>query len=147
MKQIITRSTNETENIGREFAAGLKEGDVVAFYGDLGMGKTAFIRGMAAGLDVTDHVSSPTFALVHEYRGRLPLYHFDMYRVTSWEDLYSTGFFDYLEAGGVCAVEWSENIEQALPEQTIRIEIERGENDDDRIININWGDGNEDSRD
>lgn len=147
MQQIITRSTSETEEAGRNFAAGLKEGDVVALYGDLGMGKTAFIRGMAAGLEVTDHVSSPTFALVHEYRGRISLYHFDMYRVTSWEDLYSTGFFDYLEAGGICAVEWSENIEQALPEQTIRIEIERGENDDDRIIKINWSDGNEDSRD
>lgn len=147
MKNITTHSTAETEKAGREFAANLKEGDVVAFYGGLGMGKTAFIRGVAQGLCVTDHVSSPTFALVHEYRGRLPLYHFDMYRVTSWEDLYSTGFFDYLEAGGICAVEWSENIEQALPEHTIRIEIERGKSDDDRIININWGDGNENSRD
>lgn len=147
MKQIATHSAAETEKAGREFASNLKEGDIVAFYGGLGMGKTAFIRGMAQGLCVTDHVSSPTFALVHEYRGKVPLYHFDMYRVTSWEDLDSTGFFDYLEEGGICAVEWSENIEQALPEHTIRIQIEQGENDDDRIINIDWGDGNEDSRD
>ncbi len=87
MRQITTENVTETEEAGRKFAASLKAGDVIAFYGGLGMGKTAFIRGIAAGLEVTDHVSSPTFALVHEYRGRLPLFHFDMYRVTSWDDL------------------------------------------------------------
>ena len=141
MQRIITHSAAETEEVGQKLAGQLCAGDVVAFFGDLGMGKTAFIRGIARGLDVTDPVSSPTFALVHEYRGRLPLYHFDMYRVSSWDDLDSTGFFDYLEAGGVCAVEWSENIEEALPENTVRIGISRGgadegEDDDTRVITI-----------
>ncbi len=129
MKQIVTRSVSETEQAGRELAKTLHAGSVVALTGGLGMGKTAFIRGLAEGLGVTDPVSSPTFALVHEYRGRLPLYHFDMYRVSTWADLDSTGFFDYLEIGGVCAVEWSENIEQALPEDAVRVDISRMESD------------------
>lgn len=151
LQRFITHSAAETEKIGEDFAARLNAGDVVAFFGGLGMGKTAFIRGMARGLGVTDHVSSPTFALVHEYRGKLPLYHFDMYRVSSWDDLYSTGFFDYLEAGGVCAIEWSENIEEALPENTVRIEISRyngdGGSDDMRVITIKGKCSDEDTRD
>lgn len=151
MQRIITHSAAETEEVGKKLAGQLAAGDVIAFFGGLGMGKTAFIRGIARGLDVIDHVSSPTFALVHEYRGKLPLYHFDMYRVSSWDDLDSTGFFDYLEAGGVCAVEWSENIEEALPENTVRIEISRGgadegENDDTRIITIKGRCSDEDTR-
>lgn len=140
MQEFISHSVKETEKIGSDLAKKLKAGDVIAFFGGLGMGKTAFIRGIAKGLDISDHVSSPTFALVHEYRGKLPLYHFDMYRVNTWDDLYSTGFFDYLETGGICAVEWSENIEEALPEGTIKIEISRkseSEKDNDtRIITI-----------
>jgi tRNA threonylcarbamoyladenosine biosynthesis protein TsaE len=136
----------ETEEAGRKFAANLTVGDVLAFYGGLGMGKTAFIRGIAAGLDVTDHVSSPTFALVHEYRGKIPLFHFDMYRVTSWDDLDSTGFFDYLDASGICAIEWSENIEQALPENTVRVEITRGDDDETRLITIKGKCSDEDTR-
>lgn len=137
----ITHSPAETEDFACAFAAGLRPGDVVAFYGDLGMGKTVFIRGLARGLSVTDPVSSPTFALVHEYRGPVPLYHFDMYRVSGWDDLQSTGFFDYLDADGVCAVEWSENIEQALPDRTIRVEIGRGGDDDTRTITIRRPEG------
>jgi tRNA threonylcarbamoyladenosine biosynthesis protein TsaE len=151
LRRIITHSVTETEEVGRRLASRLDAGDVVAFFGGLGMGKTAFIRGMAQGLEVTDHVSSPTFALVHEYRGRLPLYHFDMYRVSSWEDLYSTGFFEYLEAGGICAVEWSENIEEALPENAVRVGISGGgtdesENDDTRVITIKGKCSNENTR-
>ena len=90
------------------------------------MGKTCFTRGLAAGLGYKGEVTSPTFALINEYLGgRLPLYHFDMYRVSGWEDLYSTGFFDYLEQGGVIAAEWSENIENALPENTITVTFDR----------------------
>lgn len=139
MRQITTCSAEETVSAGKAFGARLKVGDVVAFFGGLGMGKTAFISGLAQGLAVTDPVSSPTFAIVHEYRGRLPLYHFDMYRVSSWDDLDTTGFFDYLEAGGVCAVEWSENIEEALPPDAIRVTIARGDGDDTRIITIEQG--------
>ena len=125
MQSFVTNSVEETEALGAKFASQLKQGGVVALYGDLGMGKTAFVRGMAAGLGLKAEVSSPTFALVHEYGGKPPLVHFDMYRVSGWDDLYSTGFFDYLDAGAVLAVEWSENIEAALPEQTIRVRFTR----------------------
>jgi len=135
-----TRSPRETEEVGAAFAKELSSGAVVALYGDLGMGKTAFVRGMARGLGLDAQVSSPTFALVNEYGGDPPLVHFDMYRVSGWEDLYSTGFFDYIDAGCILAVEWSERIEGALPPDAIkvrisatgeasrRIEIEGGEN-------------------
>lgn len=136
MDKIITQSTSETEAYGKQFASRLVRGDVVAFFGDLGMGKTAFIRGIAAGMGITDAVSSPTFAIVHEYNGKIPLYHFDMYRVSGWDDLESTGFFDYLDADGVCAVEWSENVEGALPQRAYIVEIARGKTDNERIITI-----------
>ena len=119
---------------------------VIAFFGGLGMGKTAFTRGLAKGLGITADVSSPTFALVNEYRGRVNLYHFDMYRVETWDDLYSTGFFDYLDNGSVLAIEWSENIENALPEdKLIKIEIFKGESDDERIIRMSGESVYEDS--
>ena len=101
-------------------------------FGGLGMGKTAFTRGIAAGLGVMDRVSSPTFALVHDYAGRLTVHHFDMYRVNGWDDLYSTGFFDYLDTGDVLVIEWSENIESALPPDAIRVTISRGEEEQER---------------
>ena len=122
--QIVTNSAAETEAAGAALAARLKPGCVVALYGGLGMGKTAFVRGLAAGLDNHAEVSSPTFALVHDYGGQPPLIHFDMYRIGSWEDLYTTGFFDYLEAGGILAVEWSENVADALTD-AISITIEK----------------------
>ena len=122
--QVITNSPIETEKFAFNFAKKLHEGDVLAFSGDLGAGKTCFVRGLARGLEFTGEVSSPTFAIINEYLGgRLPLYHFDMYRITDWDDLYSTGYFEYMESGGVLAVEWSENIEAALPENVIRIDI------------------------
>ncbi|HZJ77620.1 MAG TPA: tRNA (adenosine(37)-N6)-threonylcarbamoyltransferase complex ATPase subunit type 1 TsaE [Clostridia bacterium] len=126
----------QTEKIGAEFAAALSGGDVVAFFGGLGMGKTAFVRGIAIGMGINAHVSSPTFALVHDYGGSPTFYHFDMYRVNSWDSLYSTGFFDYLNNKNILAVEWSENIENALPDKHYRVEIKRGESEDDRIIKI-----------
>lgn len=135
MNRFITNSAEETERLGERIASKLKGTDVIALFGGLGMGKTAFTRGLAHGLGADDVVSSPTFALVNEYSGRVPVYHFDMYRVTSWDDLYSTGFFDYLDTG-VLVIEWSENIEGALPENALRITISRGENDNQRIFDI-----------
>lgn len=136
MKEYCTHSPEETEKIAATLAASIKP-CVIAMTGDLGAGKTAFVRGLANGLGFTGEVSSPTFAIVHEYiGGRLPLYHFDMYRVSGWEDLYSTGFFDYLETKSVLAVEWSENIASALPDEHICVDIRRGETDCDRIITI-----------
>lgn len=134
--EIVTGSPAETEALAQRLAVKLKGGEVLALFGGLGMGKTAFTRGLARGLGVVDEVSSPTFALVHEYQGRLPIYHFDMYRVENWDDLYSTGFFDYLDTGAVLVIEWSENIESALPEYAIRISIRRGEEDNQRIFQI-----------
>ena len=127
-----------TEEYGRRLAGELKSGSVVAFFGGMGMGKTHFTRGIAEGMGITQAVSSPTFAIVNEYRGggRL-LCHFDMYRIEGFDDLYSTGFFDYLDGGAVLAIEWSENIEDsgALPEETIWIDIRRlGENSREFLI-------------
>ena len=131
-----TMSPEETEQIGEQMGQALRGTEVIAFEGGLGMGKTAFVRGLARGLGSCAEVSSPTFALVHQYGGgRAELYHFDMYRVSGWDDLYSTGFFDYLDTG-VLAIEWSENIDGALPESVIRIVITRGERDNDRTIQI-----------
>ena len=114
-----------TEEYGKQLAAELKSGTVLALFGGMGMGKTALVRGIAAGLGLAAEVSSPTFALVHDYGGQPPLVHFDMYRVTGWEDLYSTGFFDYLDAGAILVVEWSENIVSALPENAICLYLTR----------------------
>lgn len=126
MEHFISKSPDDTENIGKAFGEKINSGTVIAFKGGLGMGKTCFTRGLAKGLGSTDTVTSPTFALVNEYlSGRLPLYHFDMYRISGWEDLYSTGFFDYIDEGGVLACEWSENIESALPQNTVFVEFSR----------------------
>ena len=135
MIRITTESAEETELLGERLAARLTGTEVIALFGGLGMGKTAFTRGLARGLGVTDGVSSPTFALVNEYRGRFSVFHFDMYRVLSWDDLYSTGFFDYLDTG-VLVIEWSENIEGALPDNAVRITITRGAHDEQRIFTI-----------
>ncbi|MBQ6884141.1 MAG: tRNA (adenosine(37)-N6)-threonylcarbamoyltransferase complex ATPase subunit type 1 TsaE [Clostridia bacterium] len=122
----ISNSPATTKEIAADLAGTLQGGEVIAFYGDLGQGKTCFVTGLAEGLGFSGEVSSPTFAIINEYiGGRLNLYHFDMYRVSGWDDLYSTGYFEYMESGGVLAVEWSENIEAALPDDTIRITIKR----------------------
>ncbi len=141
-KEYFSNFPKETEQIAAEIAATLIGGEVIAFIGNLGMGKTCFTRGLAAGLGFTGEVNSPTFALVNEYvGGRLPLYHFDMYRVSGWEDLYTTGFFEYLSSGGVLAVEWSENISAALPEDTIYIEISQTD-EEGRKITVTRGEAN-----
>ena len=113
--EFITHSPAETEQVGAALAKLLQPGTVIAYRGDLGAGKTAFTRGLAKGLGCQDGVTSPTYTIVNEYlSGRLPLFHFDMYRLRSAEDLWDIGWEDYLERGGVCAVEWSENVEEAL---------------------------------
>lgn len=123
--QIRTHSPEETEAIGRKIAAKLLPGDIIAYYGDLGAGKTAFTRGLAAGLGVTEQVTSPTYTIVNEYlSGRMPLFHFDMYRLSSSDELFDIGWEDYLARGGVCAVEWSENVADALTD-AISITIEK----------------------
>ena len=121
--EVLTRSAAQTEQLAKKLAAHLTAGDVIAFYGDLGAGKTAFTRGLAAGLGVTDAVTSPTYTIVNEYlSGRLPLFHFDLYRLSSGDELFDIGWEDYLRRGGVCAVEWTENVEDAVkPTYTVTI--------------------------
>lgn len=139
MISITTHSTDETESFAASIAAQLRPGDVIACHGGMGMGKTAFARGLARGLGLTDFVSSPTFALMNEYtNGKTPLYHFDMYRITTFDELYSTGFFDYLEQGAILFIEWSENIDGALPKNRITLTIERVD-DDTRSICVEGG--------
>lgn len=122
---IETACEEETADAGAELAQALRPGDVLAFHGDLGAGKTAFIRGVARGLGIEARVSSPTFTIVNEYPGRVPLFHFDMYRLASSEELFEIGWEDYLERGGVCCVEWTENVEDAMPEDAVHVRIEK----------------------
>ena len=136
----LSNSVEETEALGAELAGRLEPGDVVAFTGDLGAGKTAFVRGLARGLGIPDRVTSPTFTIGNEYEGgRLPLFHFDMYRLGSSDELFDIGWEDYLARGGVCAVEWSENVDDALDEDAIRVDIRRGAQDDQRVISVTNG--------
>ncbi|MCI8496954.1 MAG: tRNA (adenosine(37)-N6)-threonylcarbamoyltransferase complex ATPase subunit type 1 TsaE [Clostridiales bacterium] len=132
-EEFVSHSPDDTERIGEAFAKMLSPGSVAALFGGLGMGKTAFVRGLARGLRIPGEVSSPTFALVHEYRDPVRFCHFDMYRVTGWDDLDTTGYYDYLDEGFILAVEWSENIEAALPSDAFRVEFECLSETDRRI--------------
>jgi len=124
--EYISHGEADTEALGRRLAAALTPGAVVAYRGGLGMGKTAFTRGLARGLGYEGRVTSPTFTIVNEYEGtKLPLFHFDMYRLEGAEDLFGIGWEDYLDRGGVCAVEWSERVEEALPEDAVTVTIAR----------------------
>ena len=138
--EFLTHSPDETQRVGAALAKTLRGGEVIAFLGDLGAGKTAFTRGLAEGLGVTDAVTSPTYTIVNEYlTGLLPLFHFDMYRLGSSEELFDIGWEDYLARGGVCAVEWSENVQDAL-EEPITVRIDRvPDGDDCRRITITGG--------
>ena len=140
MKEIYNSfSAEETENIAKSFAESLNLGEphFIAMYGDLGVGKTAFVRGLASVLAPSSGVKSPTYTVVNEYKGEnLPLYHFDVYRIEDEDDLYSVGFYEYLQKG-ICVVEWSENIEDSIPKNAYRVTIKRGENpENERIIII-----------
>ena len=137
--ELITNSPAETEAVGEALAKKLLPGTILAYRGDLGAGKTAFTRGLARGLGCGDPVTSPTYTIVNEYlSGRLPLFHFDMYRLKTSDDLWDIGWEDYLERGGVCAVEWSENVDDAM-ENAVYVTIEKT-GDESRRITIEGGD-------
>ena len=139
--EVYSKSFLETEALGKKFASKLKGNEVIAFYGDLGAGKTTFTRGIADFFNLKHEVSSPTFSLVNEYETpQIKIYHFDMYRINSLEDLESTGFFDYL-GKGIFIIEWSENIDIYLPDETIKIKIENNDQNS-RIIYIKGADLN-----
>ena len=138
--EILSHSEAETEAAGERLGASLSPGTVLAYRGGLGMGKTAFTRGLARGLGCTGRVTSPTFTIVNESEGRSPLFHFDMYRLPDSDALFDIGWDDYLDRGGVCAVEWSEQVDDALPEDSIYVTISRHPDHDNwRIIEIEGG--------
>ena len=138
-KVFYTNSPEETIELGRQIGSRLKGGEIIAYKGGLGAGKTTITRGIALGMGLPDNVSSPTFSIVNEYHGSgLSLYHFDMYRISGFDDLYSTGFFDYLDAGGVLVIEWSENVIEFLPKDMIKVDIKRL-GDNEREITVKRG--------
>lgn len=138
MQTFISRSEAETEAIGEVFAREIADGTVIAMYGDLGAGKTAFVRGMAKGMGLDCRVSSPTFTIVNEYLGERELIHFDMYRLGSSDELFDIGWEDYLARGAVCAVEWSENVDDAFFGDEIKLTIEKL-SDTERKITVEGG--------
>ena len=137
--EYLSHSPEETEHIGEMLGRRLRPGTVVAYRGGLGMGKTAFTRGLARGLGCAGRVTSPTFTIVNEYDGATPLFHFDMYRLGSSDELFDISWEDYLTRGGVCAVEWSERVDDAMPADTLWVDIARGTDESDRIITITGG--------
>ena len=140
VRKITTQSPEETIDAAKKLGSMLHAGDIIAYKGGLGAGKTTFTRGLAIGLGLGDNVFSPTFALVNEYKGKnISLYHFDMYRISGEDDLESTGFYDYPFEDNIVAVEWSENIADFLPENTIYITISRIDDDTREIIIENGG--------
>ena len=136
---IITNNENETMREGEKLGQSLSPGAVVALFGGLGVGKTAFTRGLANGLGIKSSVTSPTFTIVNEYPGKIPLFHFDMYRLESESELFDIGWDDYLERGGVCAVEWSEKVLGAFSPDTIYVKLENLGDDMRKLeISDNW---------
>lgn len=132
--RIITRSEEETLKLGVEIGEKLMPGDVVSLNGDLGAGKTHITKGIAMGLGVEDYITSPTFIIVNEYEGRLPLYHFDVYRINDIGEMYEIGFEEYLYGNGVCIIEWGKIVDELLPEDTIKIDINKIDDNTREIV-------------
>ncbi len=142
MLEVVSQSCEQTERFGENLAKTLAGTEVIALFGELGAGKTAFTRGLCKGLNVKNNVCSPTFAILNEYDGKFKVFHFDMYRVKTIDDLYSTGYFDCLD-NGILIIEWSENIENILPENAIKLTIRYGGTETKRILSLEGADLNE----
>lgn len=134
--EIVLKNLEDTERFGYRLGSVLEGGDIVCLTGDLGAGKTTLTKSIAKGLDVKDYVTSPTFALINEYKGRVPIYHFDVYRLEGIEDVIDLGFEEYFYSKGVTIIEWGNKIEKFLPEDILTIELNRGKKDDERIVSI-----------
>ena len=130
---------DDTHNIARRVAEQAGPGSVLALSGELGAGKTCFVQGLALGLGVDSVVNSPTYTIIHEYKGNIPLYHIDLYRIRSEQEAFDIGLDDYIYSAGVTAIEWPERAASALPESTIHIRLEHGKNEDERVITISHG--------
>ncbi len=135
MLRFVSKSAKSTEELGSRIAGVLKGKEMIAMFGDLGAGKTAFTRGLCEGLGIVEGVSSPTFAIVNAYSGRYPVYHFDMYRIKDVDDLFATGFYDYIGTG-ITIIEWSENIGSELEPDCVRIRITKTDDENERIFEI-----------
>ncbi|NLV89131.1 MAG: tRNA (adenosine(37)-N6)-threonylcarbamoyltransferase complex ATPase subunit type 1 TsaE [Tissierellia bacterium] len=136
MLEIRLNNFEETEEFGIKLGKSLKSGDIVCLNGDLGAGKTTLTKSIGLGLDVKEYITSPTFTLINQYRGRLPVYHFDVYRLENVDELYDLGFDEYFYGNGVCIVEWAEKIEKLLPKERLVLDIKKGKDIDERVINI-----------
>lgn len=137
MEQLLTHSEEETIAVGEKFAGRLQAGDVVALFGDLGSGKTRFVKGVSLGLGVKEHVTSPTFVVVNEHLdGRIPLYHFDFYRLRSLDELQEIGFDEYVYGNGVCLLEWADAIQEKLPLKRYDVHLSLGTQENERLISI-----------
>lgn len=135
MKKIL-KNLEDTREFGINFGKALKPGDIVCLNGDLGAGKTTLTKSIGLGLGVEDYITSPTFALINEYRGKFPVYHFDTYRLEHIEEIDDLGFDEYIYGKGVSIIEWADRIEKALPQERITIDIEKGKGEEERILNI-----------
>ncbi|GAB1476087.1 tRNA (adenosine(37)-N6)-threonylcarbamoyltransferase complex ATPase subunit type 1 TsaE [Bacillota bacterium] len=137
MVEVTVKNEQEAEALGVQLAKGLGPSSVVALSGELGAGKTTFTKAIAKGLGITDLITSPTFTIIHEYKGgRLPLYHFDVYRLNEEEELRNLGYEEYFYGDGVCVIEWADKIEEYLPENAILITISYGANEGERIFSF-----------
>ncbi|RBP44121.1 tRNA (adenosine(37)-N6)-threonylcarbamoyltransferase complex ATPase subunit type 1 TsaE [Garciella nitratireducens] len=137
MKQIVTNSPNETFALGKKIGNFIKPGMVICLSGEMGAGKTALTQGIVKGVGIEDYVTSPTYTIVNEYQGSIPIYHFDVFRIEDVEELYEIGFEEYLDGQGVVILEWASYIEEILPQEYLWISIEKGENFTDRIFTLN----------
>ncbi|MBC8590043.1 tRNA (adenosine(37)-N6)-threonylcarbamoyltransferase complex ATPase subunit type 1 TsaE [Lachnospiraceae bacterium NSJ-29] len=134
--EIKLNSLQETEEFGIRLGKLLKSGDILCLNGDLGAGKTTMTKSIGIGLDVEEYITSPTFALINQYRGRIPVYHFDVYRLENVDELYDLGFDEYFFGNGVCIIEWAEKINKMIPKEKIVINIQKGNNENERILHI-----------
>lgn len=134
--EIRLNNLEETEEFGTKLGKILKSGDIICLNGDLGAGKTTLTKSIGLGLDVKEYITSPTFTLINQYRGRLPVYHFDVYRLENADELYDLGFDEYFYGNGVCIIEWADKIENLLPKERLVLDIKKGKDIDERVINI-----------
>lgn len=132
--EILLKNLEETEEFGIKLGSLLKKGDILCLNGGLGAGKTTMTKSIGLGLGVEEYITSPTFALINQYSGRLPVYHFDVYRLENAHELYDLGFDDYFYGNGVCVIEWADKIEKMIPKERMVIDIEKGKSDDERIL-------------